>query len=57
VGSAVPISVNGADEDVVAAVVDVVRSLIAVSGNRLYTIGSRVEPSLLGGPPLLAKSS
>jgi hypothetical protein len=35
----------------------VIGSMVAMSGKMLRTIRSRVEPSLLGGPPLPAESS
>jgi hypothetical protein len=56
VGSTVSVSVNDIDTDVVIDVVGAIRSVIAMSGKRLRTIGFNVEPFLLGGPPLLDES-
>jgi basic membrane lipoprotein Med (substrate-binding protein (PBP1-ABC) superfamily) len=55
--SAVLAPTIGAGADVVASVAGAVGSVVVVSEKRLHTIGSHVELSLLGGPPLLDDSS
>jgi hypothetical protein len=54
---AIPVRATNAGTDVVTGRVSQIRSVVALSEKRLRTIGSHVEPSLLGGPPLLDQSS
>jgi hypothetical protein len=54
---AVPVRATNVGTDVVTSRVSPIRFVVALSEKRLRTIGFHVEPSLLGGPPLLDQSS